>query len=237
MGPGAFGLAAQSDPIENERPMSDIFREIEEEVRRDRALDLVKKYQNLFIGVALLIVLGTAGWRFYQHQELQKAQESGARFEQALEDSRAGRPAETQKILSDLEKSGTSGYRTLARLRDAAELGTTDAKKGIAAFDALAADTALPKIVQDLARLRAALLISNDANAETLRTKLQPLLSGSEMSGLAREVIGLSLLKAEQYEAAGKEFDAILTDPNASLQLKSRVDLYLGLVKSGSISK
>jgi hypothetical protein len=57
------------------------------------------------------------------------------------------------------------------------------------------------------------------------------------MSGLAREVIGLALLKAEQYEAAGKEFDAILTDPNASPQLKSRVDLYLGLVKSGSISK
>jgi hypothetical protein len=217
--------------------MSDIFREIEEEVRRDRALDLVKKYQNLFIGAALLIVLGTAGWRFYQHQELQKSQESGARFEQALEDSRAGRPAEAQKILSDLEKSGTSGYRTLARLRDAAELGTTDVKKGIAAFDALAADTSLPKIVQDLARLRAALLMSNEATADMLRAKLQPLLSGSEMSGLAREVIGLALLKAEQYEAAGKEFDAILTDPNASPQLKSRVDLYLGLVKSGSISK
>jgi hypothetical protein len=228
---------ALSDPIENERPMSDIFREIEEEVRRDRALDLVKKYQNLFIGAALLIVLGTAGWRFYQHQELQKSQESGARFEQALEDSRAGRPAEAQKILSDLEKSGTSGYRTLARLRDAAELGTTDVKKGIAAFDALAADTSLPKIVQDLARLRAALLMSNEATADMLRAKLQPLLSGSEMSGLAREVIGLALLKAEQYEAAGKEFDAILTDPNASPQLKSRVDLYLGLVKSGSISK
>jgi len=217
--------------------MSDIFREIEEEVRRDRTLDLVKKYQNLFIGAALIIVLGTAGWRYYQHQELQKAQESGARFEQALEESRAGRPAEAQKILSELEKTGASGYRILARLRDAAELGTTDAQKGIAAFDALAADTSLPKIAQDLARLRAGLLMSNDATVDALRSKLQPLLSGSDLSGLAREAIGLALLKAGQYEAAGKEFDSILTDANASPQLKSRVDLYLGLVKSGPISK
>lgn len=217
--------------------MSDIFREIEEEVRRDRTLDLVKKYQNLFIGLALIIVLGTAGWRFYQHQELQKAQESGARFEQALEESRAGRPAEAEKILAELEKSGTSGYRTLARLRDAAELGSTNPQKGIAAFDALAADTSLPKIVQDLARLRAGLLMSNEATPEALRAKLQPLLSGSEVSGLAREALGLSLLKAGQFEEAGKMFDEILTDPASSPQLKSRVDLYLGLVKSGPISK
>jgi len=109
--------------------------------------------------------------------------------------------------------------------------------KGIAAFDALAADTSLPKIAQDLARLRAGLLMSNEATVDALRTKLQPLLSGSDLSGLAREAIGLALLKAGQYEAAGKEFDSILTDANASPQLKSRVDLYLGLVKSGPISK
>jgi hypothetical protein len=217
--------------------MSDIFREIEEEVRRDRTLDLVKKYQNLFIGVAVLIVLGTAGWRFWEHQELQKAQEAGARFEQAIEDSRAGKSAEADKTFAEIEKTGPSGYRMLARLRDAAEIARTDAQKGIAAFDALAADGSLPKIVQDLARLRAAYLLPDTTTPDALRAKLQPLLSGSELSGLAREMIGLALLKAGKFEDAGKVFDEILTDPNASPQLKSRVDLYLGLVKSGPISK
>ena len=217
--------------------MSDIFREIEEEVRRDRTLDLVKKYQNLFIGAALIIVLGTAGWRYWQHQELQKAEQAGARFEQALEDFRAGRMAESEKALAELSQSGPAGYRMLARLREAAELSRADAQKGIAAFDALAADTSLPQVLRDLARLRAATLMANTASADALQAKLQPLLAGGQMAGLARELIGLSLLKAGQYEAAGKIFDEILTDPNASPPLKSRVDLYLGLVKSGPISQ
>lgn len=217
--------------------MSDIFREIEEEVRRDRTLDLVKKYQNVFIAIAVLIVLGTAGWRYWQHQELQKAQDAGAKFERALEESRAGRPGEAEKLLSEIGASAPSGYRMLARLRDAAELGRTDAQKGIAAFDALAADTSLPKILQDVARLRAALLMADTATVDAMRARLQPLLNGTEVAGLAREALGLSLLKAGQYDEAGKLFDAILTDPSASPQVKSRADLYLGLVKSGPISK
>ena len=88
-----------------------------------------------------------------------------------------------------------------------------------------------------LARLRAAYLLPDTTTPDALRAKLQPLLSGSELSGLAREMIGLALLKAGKFEVAGKVFDEILTDPNASPQLKSRVDLYLGLVKSGPISK
>jgi hypothetical protein len=217
--------------------MSDIFREIEEEVRRDRTLDLVKKYQNLFIGVALVIVLGTAGWRFWQHQEQQKAEAAGARFEQALEDIRGGRTQEADQILRDLAQTGPAGYGLLARLREAGELGRTDPKKAIAAYQALMADNNLPPILRDVARLRAATLMANSATLDELRAQVQPLLTMGELGGMARELIGLSLLKAGQYEAAGKIFDEILTDPNAPPSLKSRVDLYLGLVKSGPISQ
>jgi hypothetical protein len=43
--------------------MADIFREIDEDVRRDRAIDFWKRHGNLIIGLALLAVLATAGWK------------------------------------------------------------------------------------------------------------------------------------------------------------------------------
>ena len=43
--------------------MSDIFREIEEDLQRDRYKKLWEKYGNLVIAAAVVLVLGTAGWQ------------------------------------------------------------------------------------------------------------------------------------------------------------------------------
>ena len=50
--------------------MSDIFQEVDEEVRRDKALEFWKKHQNLIIAGAALIVLATGGYRFYENRKL-----------------------------------------------------------------------------------------------------------------------------------------------------------------------
>lgn len=44
--------------------MADIFREIDEEIRQDRALAVWNKYQNVIIAVAVLIVVAAGGWKF-----------------------------------------------------------------------------------------------------------------------------------------------------------------------------
>jgi hypothetical protein len=40
--------------------MSDFFREVDEEVRRDRILVFWQKYQSWVIGAVVLIIVGTA---------------------------------------------------------------------------------------------------------------------------------------------------------------------------------
>ncbi len=42
--------------------MADIFREIDEEVRRDKAAELWKKYGWVVTALAVLVVVGVAGW-------------------------------------------------------------------------------------------------------------------------------------------------------------------------------
>ena len=140
--------------------MSDIFREVDEEVRAQKLEAFWKRYSSFLIAGAVLLLAAVGGWRYYAHTEETAAAASAARFEEALELSRQGKPAEAQSVLDALVASGAGGYRQLARFRSTAELAAGDPVAGAKAFDALAADSALDQTLRDLARLRAAALLS-----------------------------------------------------------------------------
>src|ERR1700689_4297580 len=120
--------------------MSDIFREVDEDVRRDKAAEFWKKNQNYILGAAAVIVLATAGWRYYDYQRLQAAQAAGAQFEQALELDHTGKDAEAAAALAKIAAQAPGGYRIVARLASASLLAKTAPAKAIAAYDALAED-------------------------------------------------------------------------------------------------
>jgi hypothetical protein len=64
--------------------MSDLFNEIDEEVRRDKVLDFWMRHRNGLIALAVLIVLGTAGYTSWQKHVRAKAEATAARFEAAI---------------------------------------------------------------------------------------------------------------------------------------------------------
>ena len=64
--------------------MSDIFQEVDEEVRRDKAAEFWKKYQNQILAAAVLIVLASAGFRYWQYERERATQAAGDQFQQAL---------------------------------------------------------------------------------------------------------------------------------------------------------
>ena len=215
--------------------MSDIFREIDDDIRRDQALDVWKKYGSFFFVFGLILVGLTAGYRFYTHYETQKAEALGTRFQAALELSAAGKPDEALKEFSAISTDGGAGYSVLSRFRLAVERSASDKSEGSKLFDVLAADATLPPVLRGLARLRAATLMVDTASFEDIQAKLQPLVvPGGTWAGNARELIGLKLLKAGDIAGAGKLFDEIMTDDIAPATLKQRVQVYLALVKAGS---
>ena len=121
--------------------MSDIFHEVDEEVRREKLKQLWERHGNLIVAFALLVVLAVGGWRGYDWWETQKAAESGAAFEAAVTLAESGKQAEAQEAFAKLAKDGSSGYRVLARFREAAELAKSDRAAAVKAYDALAADS------------------------------------------------------------------------------------------------
>ncbi|MGX5736104.1 tetratricopeptide repeat protein [Bosea thiooxidans] len=217
--------------------MADIFREIDEEVRRDKAAELWKKYGWVVTALAVLAVLAVAGWQFWLHRENQASQAVGARLEAALKSSRDGDGTQAETILKELATGAPTGYRQIARFRLAAETAKRDATAGVAAFDALAADASLEQVYRDLAKLRAGILRVDLSPFPEVKAALEPLATPQGVwRHSAREFLGVAALKANLFDEAGRWFDAAITDPQVPQALRQRVDLYLALVRGGPVT-
>ena len=211
--------------------MSDIFQEVDEEVRRDKAAEFWKKHQNLIIGAAVLIVLATAGYRFYENRRLAAEQAAGAAFQQALALDRDGKGAEADAALAKLAAEAPRGYQTLARLAEAAIKAKTDPKGALAAYDALAADASIGALFQEAARLRAALLRLDAGEADAAKPALEALAgSGGVYRHTARLALGVIALNAGDYDGAGKWLDLVAADAEAPDAEKRSAESLLGLV-------
>ncbi len=86
--------------------MSDIFREIDEEVRRERLRKVWDQYSNVIIAMALLIIIGIGGWRLYQWWETKQAAEAGRQFETAVLLSEQGKHDEAAAAFAKLAAEG-----------------------------------------------------------------------------------------------------------------------------------
>jgi hypothetical protein len=210
--------------------VSDIFREVDEDVRRERLQQLWERHSNLIVAAALLIVLAVGGWRGYEWWEAKKAAESGAAFEAAMSLVESGKQAEAQEAFSKLAENGSSGYRVLARFRTAAELTKTDPAAAVQAYGVLAADSSLGRTLQDLATIRGGLILVDSAPLADLTARLEPLTAANRpFRHSARELLALAAWRSGDQTAAKRWFDLIATDAETPAGTRSRMDVLMTL--------
>lgn len=216
--------------------MSELFDEVDEEVRREQLKRLWDNYSLYFIALMVLVVAAVGGWRGYQYLEAKKAAEAGAVFEKVVELSEQGKHAEAETAFADLAAKAPSGYRTLARLRAAAEASARDPKaaanKAAAKmYDDIAADTGVGGEWRDLAKIRAAGLLVDSASYADIQQRLE---SSAEPKSTfrhsARELLALSAWRNNDMTAARKWVDAIAEDGETPPGLRSRAEALQALL-------
>lgn len=206
--------------------MTDIFREVDEEVRREQLLRLWQRHGYLIIVIAVLVVAGVGGWRGYESWQAKKAAESGTAFQQAMTFAETGKHPEAEAAFARIAVNGTAGYRVLARLRQAAELVRTDRKAAIKAYDDIAADKSLGQVFQDLAAIRAGILLVDTSAYSEMRQRLEPLTaSGRSFRHDARELLALSAWKAGDMSAAQQWTAMIVADPETPSGARGRAQI------------
>ncbi len=206
--------------------MTDIFNEVDEEVRREKLKKLWERYGNYLVVLCVLIVAGVGAWRGYQWWRAKEAARAGAAFEQAVELAQSGKHREAEADFAKLATDGTAGYRVLARLREAAELASTDRNAAVKAYDQIAADKGAGQVIQDLAAVRAGYLLVDTAPYPELSARLEPLTAADRtFRHTAREILALSAWKAGNVNAARKWTDMIMADPQTPTGTRNRAEV------------
>ncbi|MBR0713720.1 tetratricopeptide repeat protein [Bradyrhizobium liaoningense] len=211
--------------------MSELFDEVDEEVRREQLKKLWDKYSIYLIALMVLIVAAVGGWRGYQYLEAKKAAEAGAAFEKAVELSDQGKHAEAEAAFTELAAKAPSGYRTLARLRAAAEISARDPKAAAKMYDDIAADRSVAGEQQALAKIRAAGLLLDTAGYADIQQRLEAsTASASTFRHTARELLALSAWRNGDTTAARKWLDAIAEDGETPPSMRSRAEALQALL-------
>jgi hypothetical protein len=211
--------------------VSELFDEVDEDVRRDQLKKLWEQYSIYIVATAFLIIAAVGGWRGYQYLEAKKAAEAGSAFDKAVELSEANKHAEAEAAFTELAAKAPSGYRTLARLRAAAEAASRDPKAAAKSYDDIAADRSVGAPEQDLAKVRAAELLLESSSYPAMLQRLEPATApGATFRHSARELLALSAWRAGDTTAARQWLDLIANDGETPPSLRSRAEALQALL-------
>lgn len=203
--------------------MADIFQEVDDDVRQDKLNNAWKRYAPALIGLAVLVVLATAGvtgYRAYVASERVKASDALiAAMTQAGSGDRAG----AIKALDALAVDAREPYSTLARLRSAALRAENGDVPGAVSAYAEVARTAGDKDLRELATVLGAIQGVSGAAPDDAVARLRPLADGgSAWHNIAREYLGYVLFKKGDVPGARQVWLLISQDAEASDALKAR---------------
>jgi hypothetical protein len=221
--------------------MSDesFFREVNQEIRQDRAKRLWESYGPAMIAFAVAVVLATAGYVAWQYWTQSKANASGDAFLQALNLANAGNHDEALAALAELETDGYGAYPLLARMRAATVLNAKgDTAGAVSGFDAVAADGSIPDAVRDMARLRAGYILVDSGSYQDVASRVEVLATDANLlRNSAREAMALAAWKEGRASDALALLDQILGDEAAPRNVVDRARLLSELIRgSGDAS-
>ena len=209
----------------------DIFDEVEEDLRAERAAKLLKKYAWLIIALAVGVVGASAAWQLWSRYQRQQDAATASRFvaaQSATDQPGVAKPDQIA-ILDQLAATGPEGYKTLARLRAASlKADAGDLQGAEALWNAVSADSSADHLLRDFASLMAIAREIDHGDPGQLEARLKPLAEpGNPWSSLAREQLAMLDLRLGKVDEARKTLQALSIDIRAPSGLRQRASALL----------
>ena len=218
--------------------MTDLFEEVEEQLRSDRYRALARKAAPWILALAagaLIVALGVWGWQQYRQQTTDKASVQYGLAQSALAQGDAGKATE---LFAAVSKSPAKAYASLALM----QLGglkmvssrPDDLKAAVALFDQAAA-AAPDDVLGDAARLKSAFAILDTAPYAEVEGRLSPLIKeGRPYRVQAREAMAFAKLMKGDSAGARGDFVVIANSLDSLEGARQRAKAAVELIDTAS---
>lgn len=203
--------------------MSDIFREIDEELRRDNLLKLWSHYGRYLVALAVLVLVVAGGIVAWRDHELSERRAQSTRYASALTLAREGKDAEAAKVFAATAQEN-GGYADLAAFEEAELLAKSgDRKAAVAAYDRMADAGRLDPTLRELAVLLSVMHGMPEADPHSTIDRLAPLTkSGNPWRSTALELTAAARLKSGDRNGALELYKSLADDLAAPQRLRAR---------------
>ncbi len=231
------GAAGKGKPEELDPEFMGLMSEIESDLRTDEFRKIWKRYGNLFITFAVLLVGGVTGTVMYRDYEAKQREAAARRYELAVTAQLDGKTDEAFSAFTALAKDGGKAYGMLARFNLASlQVQKNDLDGAIATYKALASDQTVDPAYRDLATLMRVLRGLDREDPKVLEAALTPLTGpNNAFNPSALELTALLAARQGDTARAVKTLAQISADPAAPASMRARAEDLSKLYQAGVV--
>lgn len=214
------------------QPDNGFLREVDEALREQEVVDAFKRHGRTAAIAIVAILVGLAGYLWWDHSRAQLLGEKGEQLTLALDQLEMGRFAPALSQLKPLESEGKDGLKAAAVLTEAGMLSEQGkAAEAQKLFAQVSADATAPQAYRDLATVREVASGFEAIPVDQVVARLKPLaVPGNAFFGSAGELLGMAYIKQNRNDLAGPLFAAIARDKTVPDSLRGRARQMAGLL-------
>ena len=199
--------------------MSDIFQEIDEDLRQDKVARLWKAYGKYLVALAVFIILVIASYRFIEHKNEKNREQTSELYELASETGRSGDKKAAIELLSDEMFDENRGYSIISKLKKADLAKSNNDLEGTEiVLKEIITNEDIPLYLRDLARLKL-FASDSDNNSSQLEVLIE---EEGPWKFLALELKGGIQLEGGNLKEARSIFKELTDDANTPNNLRRR---------------
>ncbi|AQR62193.1 hypothetical protein BZG35_11470 [Brevundimonas sp. LM2] len=215
--------------------MTDVFEEVEEEIRSERLKRLARTWLPVVGGILAIALVAALAWWGWQSFQTSQANKASVAYQRGLESLQSGDTAGAETAFAEAEKAGNGAYKSLAlQQRAGIAVQANRIPDAIRLFDEAAKAESDP-ILADAARYKAALLLmDNGGTLADLETRLAPLTEEDRpMRPFAQEALGLARLQFNKPAEAREQFVLLTLGQDVPDSVRQRAQAAVSIIDAG----